>query len=1157
MKRTPIQPAAARFTALLKAMLPALALFGCAPAGDGEATADLAIRSEGLTAVVQINSGGSTVGGFVADRSFSGGQTYSNANAITTTGVADAAPAAVYQSERYGDFTYSMVGLAPSTAYTVRLHFAEIWFTEANRRVFDVAINGTQVLNDLDIFTTAGGANRALVREFNASSDASGQIRVTYASVTDYAKSSGIEILTGGTSNQAPTIQTAAAASPSSTSGTSSSLSVLGADDGGETNLRYTWSVVGTPPSTVTFTPNGTNAAKSSTATFSASGTYNFLVTVADQPGLTATSSVTVVKTGAANQAPTVATGAAANPNPVTGTTSSLSVLGADDGGESNLAYVWSVTGTPPGSVSFSVNDTNAAKSTVATFGTAGNYSLRATIRDAAGLTTTSNLAVSVGSASAPVHRVNSGGPAVAPFAADQFFTGGSSYSTSTAVSTTGVTNAAPAAVYQSERYGNHSYTFAGLAANTPYTVRLHFAEIYFTATGRRVFNVAINGSQVLTNFDIFAAAGANKAHVRDFTANTGTSGQIVVQYTTVSDNAKSSAIEIIGLASGGTPPTVATAATASPNPVTAKTTALSVLGADDGGEANLTYTWATTGTPPGSVSFSANATNAAKNTTATFGAAGSYSLQVAIRDATNATATSNVNVTVNQTLTTLSVSPSSASVQVGTTRQFSASASDQFGNGMTAPSLTWTVNGGGSINTSGLFTAGTNSGGPFSVTATGGGKSGTATVMVTAAPPTGGRLLLRTDPTKRFLVDGDGVPFLVRGDAAWTLSSQLDVAGQNNYMDTRSAQGLNAFSLMLISVYQNNAPNDAAGLAPFTTPNDFATFNPAYFQKIVDLLNRASQRGMVAFVAPAWAGYDGSQGFYNAMIQNGTTKLRNYGVAIGNMFKDVDNIVWMIGGDKPAPVGSTAVFDALTEGIRSVDTRHLVTSHWNFAPGDVPNGNWTDIVSAYDWNGGVQYTQIRGEYDENEGPVVLLEALYELNTAFGYTPKIMRLQTLHALLFGAKGAFFGHEGVWHLGSTNHEALGDQSEGKPYDLNSVGIQHQQRIHAMFVTRAWQDLVPDLSSQLVTSGRGSYGSLNYVSAAKTPNGRLAMICVPNAGTIGVNLARLTLPVTAKWLDPTDGSSRDAGSYSTAETRNFTSPGNNASGDNDWVLVFDSN
>jgi len=44
-----------------------------------------------------------------------------------------------------------------------------------------------------------------------------------------------------------------------------------------------------------------------------------------------------------ADQAPTVATAAAASPAEVTGTTTTLSVLGADDGGQSNLTYTWSL----------------------------------------------------------------------------------------------------------------------------------------------------------------------------------------------------------------------------------------------------------------------------------------------------------------------------------------------------------------------------------------------------------------------------------------------------------------------------------------------------------------------------------------------------------------------------------------------------------------------------------------------------------------------------------------------------------------------------------------------------------------------------------------------------------------------------------------------
>jgi hypothetical protein len=179
----------------------------------------------------------------------------------------------------------------------------------------------------------------------------------------------------------------------------------------------------------------------------------------------------------------------------------------------------------------------------------------------------------------------------------------------------------------------------------------------------------------------------------------------------------------------------VATTASASPNPVNETVTNLSVLGADDGGEANLIYTWSTTGTPPGPVTFSANGTNAAKNTSATFTKAGSYGFQVTLSDQGNQTVTSSVNVTVNQILTTISVAPANASVATGAAQQFTATAKDQFATNLTAqPTFAWSVNGGGTISSSGLFTAGNTAGGPFTVTATSGGLSGTANISVTAA---------------------------------------------------------------------------------------------------------------------------------------------------------------------------------------------------------------------------------------------------------------------------------------------------------------------------------------------------------------------------------------------------------------------------------------
>lgn len=97
------------------------------------------------------------------------------------------------------------------------------------------------------------------------------------------------------------------------------------------------------------------------------------------------------------NQAPTIAQAATAIPDPVIAKTTNLTVLGADDGGESNLLYTWAVTAAPSGaSPTFSINSTNAAKSTVVTFNRAGAYAFRVTVTDGAGLTVTSSASVTV-----------------------------------------------------------------------------------------------------------------------------------------------------------------------------------------------------------------------------------------------------------------------------------------------------------------------------------------------------------------------------------------------------------------------------------------------------------------------------------------------------------------------------------------------------------------------------------------------------------------------------------------------------------------------------------------------------------------------------------------------------------------------------------------
>ncbi len=78
--------------------------------------------------------------------------------------------------------------------------------------------------------------------------------------------------------------------SPAMIKGKKAAVAVMGADDGGEAALTYTWTATG--PGAVSFAENGTNSAKLTTATFIHSGTYVLTVTIADADGLVVVSSV-------------------------------------------------------------------------------------------------------------------------------------------------------------------------------------------------------------------------------------------------------------------------------------------------------------------------------------------------------------------------------------------------------------------------------------------------------------------------------------------------------------------------------------------------------------------------------------------------------------------------------------------------------------------------------------------------------------------------------------------------------------------------------------------------------------------------------------------------------------------------------------------------
>jgi len=161
----------------------------------GESTNSAEVSAKPGLSVWAVNCGGGAAAQFAVDSNFTGGGTSVSAATIDTTGLTNPAPQTVYQSERHGNFSYTFGGFIPGIGCTVRLHLAETYWSNPGQRVFNVSINGAQALTNCDIVAATGAKNKALVREIAATASTIGQVVITFTTVTDNAKCSGIEIV--------------------------------------------------------------------------------------------------------------------------------------------------------------------------------------------------------------------------------------------------------------------------------------------------------------------------------------------------------------------------------------------------------------------------------------------------------------------------------------------------------------------------------------------------------------------------------------------------------------------------------------------------------------------------------------------------------------------------------------------------------------------------------------------------------------------------------------------------------------------------------------------------------------------------------------------------------------------------------------------------
>jgi Protein of unknown function (DUF4038) len=450
----------------------------------------------------------------------------------------------------------------------------------------------------------------------------------------------------------------------------------------------------------------------------------------------------------------------------------------------------------------------------------------------------------------------------------------------------------------------------------------------------------------------------------------------------------------------------------------------------------------------------------------------------------------------------------------------------------------------------------------------------------------------LRASPNGRYLVDNVGRPFRFHGYSLFPLAVIASVGDLRSLFAALVADGVTA--IYMSGMVNGDGATLRDGLTsswPFlkdttgatyagTTLADVSTPNPTYWGTIDTILATALQYNLLVGFFPGYLGYQGgNQGFAQDFLASGSTKVTSFGNFIGARYKNQPNLIWGAFGDcDPTSItGLNAIELAFVQAVIAGGAAQPWMGH-------LPNGNgnpynnasvspYLSIASTYVWTvdgSNLDSTMYTGPLAAaGQSPAVVAgffdNPWYETEPGppfnQGYAgdlqPTNTRKRCWWGLLSGTWGTSFGNYTVSDIGNgTPTYAAMNVAAG----LGSDGHKHFKILGQIMNSIPWWELLPATIGPigtLITSGGGTSGNQNFVTAAANPDGNLLLAYIPPAGASSITIASgaMAKKYTARWVDPTVGldGATVIGSFSPG-SQAFTTPGNNAYGAADWLLLL---
>ncbi len=420
-----------------------------------------------------------------------------------------------------------------------------------------------------------------------------------------------------------------------------------------------------------------------------------------------------------------------------------------------------------------------------------------------------------------------------------------------------------------------------------------------------------------------------------------------------------------------------------------------------------------------------------------------------------------------------------------------------------------------------------------------------------------------------RFLQTEGGAPFFWLGDTAWELFHRLSLEEAERYLENRRRKGMNMIQAVALAEFDGVHTPNVYGDLPLLD-EDPTRPNEAYFRYVDAVIDKAAKKGLYVGLLPTWG--DKVTPVWGAGPAIFTPEnAYAYGRWLGSRYRERSNILWILGGDRPAlheGKDYRPIWRAMAAGIDAgVNGRPIKTYHpWgeHSSSEELHGEAWLDMNMMQSGHGSGRsapvWEMIERDYAlQPIKPTLDGEPNYEdhpinpwptWSLANGYyRDHDVRQQTYRSVFAGGCGVTYGHHAIWQFCGAHYSPINHADRLWTEALDRPGAMQIGYLRRLMESRPYFSRIPDQS--ILVDNPTERGS--HMRATRDIEGRYALIYTPLVQPITVTLDWVAdAQARAWWYNPRTGGASLIGGFAACGTATFSPPFDGP----DWVLVLDA-